>query len=150
MAERQFRRVVTGINEQGESTVIIDEAVSGLGEMPAVVLWRSNFPADNSGNADTAVPFTPEIIHSGQVLFNLCQFPARMPPVMHATDALDFLIVVSGRLTLVTENGEAHCGPGDCIVDRGVLHGWSNPHDEPCVVACVTLPAAPVGKGRTM
>jgi mannose-6-phosphate isomerase-like protein (cupin superfamily) len=50
----------------------------------------------------------------------------------------------------VLEEGEADLGPGDFVVDRGVVHGWRNPHDEPCVAAVVNLPAHPVGKGRTI
>jgi mannose-6-phosphate isomerase-like protein (cupin superfamily) len=39
---------------------------------------------------------------------------------------------------------------GDCIVDRGVIHGWRNDGAEPAVYASVTIPAQPVGQGRTV
>ena len=106
--------------------------------------------ADNSGNEDTAVPYCIDLLHSGGSNFAICTFPPGAEAFMHATDTLDYLIVLSGKVTLVLEKGEAALGPGDFVVDRGVLHGWRNPHDEPCVAAVVNLPAHPVGKGRTI
>ena len=53
-------------------------------------------------------------------------------------------------LDLVLEAGETRCGPGTLIVDRGVIHGWRNDGPATAVYASVTLPAKPVGKGRTV
>ena len=69
---------------------------------------------------------------------------------MHATDTIDYLVVVSGELVLVLETGEVTLRAGDLIVDRGVLHGWRNDSDAPTTYVSVTIPAHPVGKGRTV
>nr|WP_246427034.1 cupin domain-containing protein [Sphingopyxis panaciterrulae] len=69
---------------------------------------------------------------------------------MHATNTLDYGILLSGRITLVTETGETKLEPGDLIVDRGVLHGWRNPGPGPAKMLFVNIDAAPVGGGATV
>jgi mannose-6-phosphate isomerase-like protein (cupin superfamily) len=53
-------------------------------------------------------------------------------------------------VVLVLETGEVTLRAGDCIVDRGVIHGWRNDGAVPAVYASVTIPAHPVGQGRTV
>lgn len=145
------RRVVTGLNAEGKSIVILDGPIPRLNAMSAALAWRTDGPvADNSGNADTAVPYSIDLLHSGGSNFAVCEFPPGAEAFMHATDTLDYLIVLSGNVTLVLEEGEAALGPGDFVIDRGVLHGWRNDGTEPCVCAVVNIPAHPVGKGRTI
>jgi len=145
-----YRRVVTGLDPTGKSGVVIDGPIPRFNAMSAALAWRADIRADNAGNADAAVPYAVELLHSGHTNFAICRFPAGTPELMHATDTIDFLVVLEGRVTLVLEVGEAELGPGDLVVDRGVMHGWRNPHGEDCVAAVVNLPALPVGNGRTI
>lgn len=145
------RRVVTGLNDKGQSAVIIDGPVPVLADISAALVWQSKAqPADNSGNADTAEPYTVAMLHNPGSTFAICTFPPGSHEHMHATDTIDYLVILSGQVTLVTEQGEAELGPGDLVVDRGVLHGWRNRSDTPCVAVAVNIPAQPVGKGRTV
>ena len=145
------RRVVPGLDAPGKSCVVIDGEIPRFNGMPAALAWQTaGHPADNSGSTDTAVPYATELLHTHGSNFAVCRFPAGAKEIMHATDTIDYLVILSGRVTLVLEEGEAELGPGDFVVDRGVLHGWRNPHDEPCVAAVVNLPAHPVGQGRTI
>ncbi|MDE8654573.1 cupin domain-containing protein [Novosphingobium album (ex Liu et al. 2023)] len=151
MRETGFRRVVTGLDGEGRSCVAIDGPIPRLGPMSAALAWRTDaVPVDNSGTADTAVPYAVDLLHTGGSNFAVCEFPPGARAFMHATDTIDYLVVLSGRVTLVLETGEAALGPGDFVVDRGVMHGWRNDHDEPCTCAVVNLPAHPIGKGRTI
>ncbi|MEZ5743812.1 MAG: cupin domain-containing protein [Sphingomonadaceae bacterium] len=148
-----FRRVVTGLDEAGRSAVVIDgrvpDSTGSIGS--AALVWRTEgHPADNSGAADTAVPYELALLHGDGSTFAICEFAPHSDAFMHATDTIDYLVIVSGRVTLVLEDGEAALGPGDFVVDRGVMHGWRNPHHEPCLAAVVNLPAKPVGNGRTI
>lgn len=150
------RRVVTGLNAAGRSCVLID------GEVPrrrpvANLIWRTGqLPADNSGTADEAVPYEMEMLHDGGVNFILTELPAGMAngaPIdafLHATDTIDYLVVISGEVVLVLETAEVTLRAGDLIVDRGVIHGWRNDGAVPAVFASVTIPARPVGQGRTV
>jgi mannose-6-phosphate isomerase-like protein (cupin superfamily) len=145
------RRVVTGLDADGQSCVIIDGPIPRFNDMTAALAWRTDSrPADNSGSADPVAPYAIEMLHTPGSNFAICQFAPNTPEIMHATDTIDYLVILSGRVTLVLEEGEADLGPGDFVVDRGVLHGWRNPHGEPCVAAVVNLPAHPVGPGRTI
>lgn len=151
MADLGHRRVVTGLDDEGRSAIVIDGPIPRHNEISAAFVWRTPaVPADNSGREDTAVPYEIELLHAPGSNFAICEFPARSDAYMHATDTIDYLVILSGRVTLVLEEGEAALGPGDFIVDRGVFHGWRNDHDEACVAAVVNLPAHPVGKGRTI
>jgi quercetin dioxygenase-like cupin family protein len=145
------RRVVTGLDEEGRSAILIEGEIPRLNAMNAALAWKTDAPvADNSGREDAIVPYDVALLHSGGTNFAVCEFPPRCPAYMHATDTLDYLIILSGRVTLVLEEGEVALNAGDLVVDRGIVHGWRNDHDEPCVAMAVNLPAAPVGRGRTI
>jgi len=151
MSNLAHRRVVTGLDDKGRSTIIIDGPIPVLADISAALAWQTKTtPADNSGTEDAVEPYKVEMLHTPGSTFTICEFAPHLAEVMHATDSLDYLVILSGRVTLVLEKGEVDLVPGDFIVDRGVLHGWRNPHDEPCVAVAVNLPAGPVGKGRTM
>jgi mannose-6-phosphate isomerase-like protein (cupin superfamily) len=151
MTDLAHRRVVTGLDGAGRSAVVIDGPIPVMADINAALAWRTAAqPADNSGNADAAVPYAVDLLHTPGSNFAICSFPANTPELMHATDTIDYLVILSGRVTLVLEADEADLGPGDFVVDRGVMHGWRNPHGEACVAAVVNLPAHPVGKGRTI
>lgn len=150
-ADFGHRRVVTGLDAEGKSCVAIDGPIPRFNPMNAAFAWRTAAtPADNSGNDDPVVPYAVDLLHAPGSNFAICEFPPNTPAFMHATDTIDYLVILKGRVTLVLEDGEAELAAGDFVVDRGAMHGWRNPHDEPCVAAVVNLPAHPVGKGRTI
>jgi quercetin dioxygenase-like cupin family protein len=150
MSARTARRVVTGVNAAGKSCVVIDGPVPAAGEATALVWRTAALPADNAGSADAARPYAMDLLHDGGSNFMLVRLPPGIGRFMHATDTTDYLVVLSGRIVIELEAGEATMGPGDFIVDRGVLHAWRNDGPEEAVMVSVTLPAQPVGKGRTV
>ena len=64
-------------------------------------------------------------------------------PMMHKTNSVDYLVVVSGEMTMVMEDGETLLRQGDCIVQRGANHAWVNKGDKPCVLAAILVDAKP-------
>ena len=137
------RRVVTGLDSDGRSCVLFD------GPSPTVVWETHESPADNSGTADAGGgPLSFPAIGSN-FIFNDFQ-PGGDDVFMHATDTIDYIVVVSGEITLVTETGETLLRAGDVVVDRGVVHGWRNDSGAPCRIMGVALPSRPVGKGATI
>jgi mannose-6-phosphate isomerase-like protein (cupin superfamily) len=149
------RRVVTGLDANGRSCVLIDGEVPYPGDYGVGMVWRTpGLPADNSGHADAADrPFDFEVMHSGGSTFLVLEYPPGMgcdAPYWHATDTIDYLVVLSGEVVLTLEEGEVTCGAGTFIIDRGVVHAWRNEGQVPARMACVNLPAHPVGKGRTV
>lgn len=59
----------------------------------------------------------------------------------HTSETLDYLVVVSGTVTLTVGNEEAVVSAGDVVVQNGVPHTWVNRSDKPCVLALVRLSA---------
>ena len=41
-------------------------------------------------------------------------------------------------------------GPGDVVVDRGIVHAWRNKGPDNVRMLVVNVDAAPVGNGRTV
>ncbi|MDG2002063.1 MAG: cupin domain-containing protein [Novosphingobium sp.] len=146
------RRVVTGLDAQGKSCITIDAPVER--HDPVVnLIWRTaGVPADNRGNQDAATPYDNATLHTGGTNFILTEMPPGLDgeAFMHATDTIDYLAVVSGEITLVLETEEVVLRAGDFMVDRGVIHGWRNDGEETAVYVAVTIPAKPLGKGRTI
>ena len=144
------RRIVTGLDRQGRSTVLFDDRVAMTSPVGGMVWRAATLPADNAGTADTAQPFDFATIHDGSANCLLVRIPPDAEPYMHATDTLDFSVVLSGELVLVLETGEVRARAGDFIVDRGVRHAMRNDTDHDALMAVITVPAHPVGMGRTV
>jgi mannose-6-phosphate isomerase-like protein (cupin superfamily) len=64
-------------------------------------------------------------------------------PSMHKTKSIDYLVVISGEMWMVMEDGEVLLKPGDCIVQRGTNHAWVNKGSKPCLLAAILVDALP-------
>ena len=59
---------------------------------------------------------------------------------LHATDTMDWCVLLSGELWLELEDGsQTRLRPGDCVVQRGTRHAWYNRGAEPAVMLVVLL-----------
>jgi mannose-6-phosphate isomerase-like protein (cupin superfamily) len=57
-------------------------------------------------------------------------------PGMHATDTIDFEVVLDGTVVLELDDGaEVILNPGDTVVQNGTRHRWKNPGDKPARLA---------------
>ncbi len=57
-------------------------------------------------------------------------------PGMHRTDTVDYIIVMSGEVSLELDDGQTvHLRAGDCVVQNGTRHAWRNTSSAPCVMA---------------
>jgi hypothetical protein len=64
-------------------------------------------------------------------------------PGMHATESVDYDLVLSGEVVLELADGqEVRLGPGDSAVLSGTRHAWRNRGRVPCVMLTVLLGAA--------
>jgi quercetin dioxygenase-like cupin family protein len=124
-------------------------------------------PTDNAGNADTVGDRVVLEPPAGGVVFRTVEIPpdaernydtmreyfekmgagdrldGQKHPGMHKTNTVDFLIVLSGEIWLVLDEGEVLLQQGDTCVQRGTLHAWSNRSDRPCILAGILVDAAP-------
>ncbi len=65
-------------------------------------------------------------------------------PAMHKTATVDYIILISGRVTLLLDEGEVALEPGDVVVQRGTNHAWVNRGPEPAVFVAILVDAEPV------
>jgi len=136
------RRVITGLDSDGRSSILIDGPSS-------MVIWSTaGTLADNSSTED-AGGGTFRFPASG-TLFVFSDFAPGGGSPMHATDTIDYIVVVSGEVVFITETGETRLRAGDVLVDRGSMHAWRNDSDKPCRIMNVLCPAHPAGRGATV
>jgi mannose-6-phosphate isomerase-like protein (cupin superfamily) len=63
-------------------------------------------------------------------------------PGMHTTDSIDYVLVVSGEVTLELDEGERTVlRAGDVVVQNGTRHAWRNHGTEPCTIVGVAIGA---------
>jgi naringenin degradation protein FdeH len=63
---------------------------------------------------------------------------------MHTTHTVDYVILLSGRVTLILDKGEVDLKPFDVVVQRGTNHSWVNHGPEPALMAAVLIDAEPL------
>lgn len=128
------RRVVTGHDAEGRAVIVSDGEPAGTiranGFGVATWLWLDGPPAsvdDGGDEADGPVRLEPP---AGGCSVRIIRFPGAGEgggdwirvegddpdqPGIHATDTLDFMVVVDGRIVLGLDDGEHELGPGDEI-----------------------------------
>jgi mannose-6-phosphate isomerase-like protein (cupin superfamily) len=167
-AQFTARRVVTGHDADGRAVVVSDgeppNAIRANGFGVATWLWLDGPPAtveDGGDELDGPVRLEPP---PGGCSVRIIRFPGTAEgggdwirvegddpdePGMHATDTLDFMVVIEGRIALGLDDGEHELGAGDVVIQRGNRHRWRVVSPEPCTyVVCMLRPdpgaAAPV------
>ncbi|KAF8308050.1 hypothetical protein DL93DRAFT_2087463 [Clavulina sp. PMI_390] len=138
------KRVVTGHNEQGQSTPIIvdDTLMSAAGPANPTKLARfwmtKETPVDNDDQKTDFKAVAPArfglIQPNGSHAVIMDLPPGRRGPT-HRTSSIDYMILISGSLTLLLDT-DAHSSspdvgttidvPGSVIVQRGTMHTWVN------------------------
>jgi len=149
------RRIVTGI-ENGKSTIIEDQPIENVVEhLPGLIIsdiWNTQkMPA--SLDLETQIPNTgfPHTPKNG-TYFRYVSIPpdkdlgvefkvGEPHPMMHQTQTLDYIIILSGELYLIMEEGETLLKAGDIVIQRGTNHAWSNRSDEACIQLAVLIDA---------
>ena len=60
---------------------------------------------------------------------------------MHATESVDYAIVIEGEIDMLLDDTEVHMKTGDIMVQQGTNHAWVNNGDKPCKIAFVLVDA---------
>ncbi|MBF4484888.1 MULTISPECIES: cupin domain-containing protein [unclassified Flavobacterium] len=152
------RRIVTGI-KSGKSIIEKDTIVSNVSEhFPGLVIsdiWSTDsMPVkleEEKVIENTAFPNIPK---NGSY-FRYVQIPpdkdlgivapeGQPHPLMHQTDTLDYIVILSGEIWLIVDEGETLLQAGDIVVQRGANHAWSNRSDLSCIQLAILLDAGKV------
>jgi mannose-6-phosphate isomerase-like protein (cupin superfamily) len=67
-------------------------------------------------------------------------------PGMHVTDTVDYVIVLSGEIYAVLEEGEVLLKAGDVLIQRGTGHAWANRSGKNCRIAFVLIDGLRAGR----
>jgi quercetin dioxygenase-like cupin family protein len=62
-------------------------------------------------------------------------------PFMHATESVDYAIVLDGEIDMLLDEDEVHLDTGDILVQQGTNHAWVNRSGAPCTIAFVLIDA---------
>lgn len=60
-------------------------------------------------------------------------------PSMHRSPTTDYIILLSGEITLVLDKEERTLKPFDCVIQRGTNHAWVNRGAEPALLMAVLV-----------
>jgi hypothetical protein len=164
----QGRSVIVSDAPSPHVLALLDDPPFGLTD-----LWVTyGSPADNSGSADAAarpnitlepprggsifrvVEFPPDQATVGKLdrkkLFEAMHAGGAMDregarhPGMHTTATVDYAIVLAGEIYAIMDEGETLMRAGDCLIQRGTNHAWSNRSNAPCLVVFVLVSAKPL------
>jgi hypothetical protein len=152
------RRVVTGLDENGKSTVVSDELTETRLAADAFTLnhlWKAlkvpdHVRQENALGAEVLIPPPPN-----GFTYLLSTFPPDSEwdfeagyegslaaagaadtfvedniPGLHETDTFDIITIISGEVYAILETTETLLRAGDTIVQRGTKHSWSNRTDD--------------------
>ncbi len=163
----QYRRIVTGHDVEGKSVVVIDGPATEFG----AYWQTGGAPADNKSAGDAAqsvnmleparngsifryaviAPEDPKVTREqreaatakmfAQMHAEHCRPDTTRDPGMHKTKTVDYVILLSGEVTLMLDRGEVKLKPFDVVVQRGTNHAWINKGKEPAIIAAVLIDA---------
>jgi quercetin dioxygenase-like cupin family protein len=146
--------------------------LAGMPGLALINLWVTDgAPASNAGSADAAarpvvleppargtifrvVDFPPDAAMAGRLdrgkafeamgAGHAMEAGAPRHPGMHKTSSVDYALVLDGEIWALMDEGEVLMHAGDCLVQRGTNHAWSNRTDRPCRMAFILVNADPV------
>ena len=150
------RRIVTGL-KNGKSIIAEDAVVTNVSEhFPGLLIsdiWVTNqMPVDLSKEIQIENTVMPEPPVHGSY-FRYVSIPpdkdlgikplekGQVHPLMHKTDTLDYIIILSGDIHMILDEEETPLKAEDIVVQRGTNHAWSNRSDTHCIQLAVLLDA---------
>lgn len=151
------RRVVTG-HKNGVATIVEDDLVQDVLTHESGFIVSDPWATDSMPvNLEKSAEIFPELfpkLHPKGTLFryivippdteSLKYFPPTSDaphPLMHQTQTVDYIVILSGQLYLVMEDTETLLEPGDIVIQRATSHAWSNRSKEPCIQLAILLSA---------
>lgn len=129
-----MKRVVTGLDAEGRSTVASVEPVEGMGvweadvsQAPSWVVGRGKlmgFEPDPGHVKIIAVTFPPADHRQADGASSGAAIG------LHKTRSID-VILVREPLMLILETGEVALDAGDVVIQQATMHDWRNPGSRP-------------------
>jgi hypothetical protein len=166
-----IRRIVTGHNAKGKSTIAEDSLINPIEPFGLQELWSTaSVPALLDAQAErrplklepppggTLFRFfeirpqearltTEEVTKLLDAAFaalgaSHCRIDTHRNPLMHRTRTIDYLVLLRGQATLILDEGEVDLEPLDVVVQRGTNHAWVAKGTEPALFMAVLVDAS--------
>jgi quercetin dioxygenase-like cupin family protein len=152
------RRIVTGHDSANVAKVLID-GPAGNSRIPmpgltTTLMWCSY-------ETPAAMPVGEAIEDMGErklgpqpppngSRFAVIDFEPGNKVVMHRTESIDYVIVLSGTIEMDMDDSSVTLNAGDVLVQRGTNHAWANRGSEVARVAFVLIDGKPLGIGHAV
>ncbi len=153
-----IRRIVTG-HDTDEVAKIISDGPATNAKYPDPGLVSTLVWCTDETPADIAIGLDAEDMGArklgtpppaGGSRFAVIDFPPDGPAVMHRTETIDYVIVISGEIDMKTDDQTVSMKAGDVMVQRGTNHAWINRGTERARLAFVLIDAKPLGIGKAI
>jgi hypothetical protein len=133
----KIRRVVTGVNADGKSTIVSDTMIDVAGDM-----WKT-VPEQPLGSASGNEPPYTRLLQSRFGIESLRPSTDPKPTHenrrgFHTTPGVTHIFVLSGTVSYLTDLDQVTLNAGDTVIQRNSAHAWRNDGTEP-VKILVTL-----------
>jgi mannose-6-phosphate isomerase-like protein (cupin superfamily) len=171
---KPIRRITTGIHHKtSESTIFSEEKVDILipySQFPCFKLQNIFYTEDSLQSLKTRhlnKPYDIELPPGAMRFLKI-----RMPTItemaadlkaagqdipkdwkkynLHSTDSIDYIYVLSGKITCIVGEQQLQLSEGDFLAQVGPEHTWVNEHNEPCYFLGVMIGIEPSGNHKKM
>jgi hypothetical protein len=163
-----FRRLVTGRDANGRSALLEDARIAA-GRLGNFNFWRTQAAASGT-DIELARGEFPFFADPGGTVFRVFRLPPAPPdltaqqarelsdgffaevgvpscrvdtsrhPLMHVTPTTDYIMLLSGEVSLLLDEGEPiPLQPFDVVVQRNTNHAWINTGSEAAVLMAVMV-----------
>jgi len=154
------RRVVTGI-KNGKSIIVKDDEVTNIDHPFSVApdhvlhnMWETGSDEEDpterplsilppkDGTNLRIIDFPPDatFIHKlGNSPLPGADAKSNRHPLMHKTPTIDYIIILSGEIHLIMDEGETLLKPFDVVIQRETNHAWSNRSKVNCRMAAILI-----------
>lgn len=152
------RRVITGHDQSNVAKVLIDgpagNARTPMPGLKTTLLWcttetPANIAAGGAIEDMGARKLGPQPPPNGS-RFAVIDFSPGNKVVMHRTESIDYVIVLSGTIEMDMDDSTVMLKAGDVLVQRGTNHAWANRSSEPARVAFVLIDGKALGIGHAV
>ena len=150
------RRVVTGHDLNRLARVLIDGPATNRKFPPSgavtTLIWSTDRTPADIAVGENAEDMGARVLGTAPprngTRFTVNDFPPGNAGVVHRTETLDYVIVLSGEIDMVMDGSTVKLKAGDVMVQRGTVHAWFNRGTEVARVAFVLIDAVPLGIGK--
>jgi mannose-6-phosphate isomerase-like protein (cupin superfamily) len=166
-----IRRIVTTHDATGKAVVLADGDAPNVRlrqetGITSTLLWTTGSMPATFSNDDLGAVQIATAPPPGTTILRVVEFPPEDPnaeygsmlaemgigppsgerrpprhPHMHATDSVDYAIVLEGEIDMLLDDTEVHMKAGDILVQQGTNHAWVNRGNRPCKIAFVLIDA---------